>query len=130
MSVADLAAACIEQGHLEALEAGRHDPHYDVLLALADGLGIEPAALVRRAGDLDPRGACIALGRRLREQRTERGVSQDGLARRTGINRVTIGRVEQGASDPRFTTVLRLARGLDVPPGALVEGLDAIEGEA
>ncbi|HWX44742.1 MAG TPA: helix-turn-helix transcriptional regulator [Solirubrobacteraceae bacterium] len=124
MSAGELAGtAGIERGRLDAIEAGRIASDYDVLLALADGLCIEPAALVsraERAGDLDPHAACVAPGRRLRELRTEHGVSQDGLARRTGINRTAIGKVEQGASDPRYTTVLRLARGLNVPPEGLV----------
>jgi transcriptional regulator with XRE-family HTH domain len=31
---------------IDALEAGHLDPTYELLLALADGLGVEPSALV------------------------------------------------------------------------------------
>jgi transcriptional regulator with XRE-family HTH domain len=123
------AAAGIERKRLDAIEDGRFDPTYDVLLALADALGIEPAALVIRAGDLDKSAVCVAFGRRLWELRAERSVSQDRLSSRAGIHRTAIGKMERGGSDPRLTTILRLARGLDVLPGALVEGLAATRGE-
>jgi Helix-turn-helix domain len=42
-------AANVGPEYLAALEAGQHDPPYDVLLALADGLGVEPATLVDSA---------------------------------------------------------------------------------
>jgi transcriptional regulator with XRE-family HTH domain len=77
----------------------------------------------------DPRAACVALGRRLRAQRTKRGVSQRVLARRTGVNRTTIITLEHGEADAGYTTILRLAHGLGVKPGELVEDPDATEGE-
>ena len=68
----------------------------------------------------------IAFGQRLRELRVERGVSQDQLARATGIHLTAIGRFERGDREPRLTSILRLARGLGVPPGALLDPLVAI----
>jgi transcriptional regulator with XRE-family HTH domain len=134
MSAADLAAAAgIERGRLDALEAGRFDPAYDVLHALAAGLGVEAGALVRRAeraGDLDAHVAIVAFGQRLRELRTERGVSQEDIAYRAGVHPTAIGRLEAGRRDPRLTTILRLARGLGVKSEALTKGLTATEGEA
>lgn len=43
------AAAGLTPRRIDALEAGRLDPPYDVLLALARGLGVKPAELVRHA---------------------------------------------------------------------------------
>ncbi len=63
------------------------------------------------------------FGQRLRELRAERGISQDQLARRTGIHPTAIGRFERGAREPRLRSILRLARGLGVPPGTLLDGL-------
>jgi ribosome-binding protein aMBF1 (putative translation factor) len=94
---------------------------YDVLLALADGLGVEPAALVGRAGDLDPQAACSAFGRRLRALRTATGVSQEKLAESSHLHPTAVGSLERCLSDPRYTTVLRLAHGLGVKPRALME---------
>lgn len=75
---------------------------------------------------LDPRTVRAAIGRRLRELRTERGISQECLARRTGIHTTMIGRFERGAREPRATMILRLAQGLDIQPGALLEELEML----
>lgn len=58
----------------------------------------------------------VAFGWRLRELRAAHGVSQDDLARRTGIHHTAIGRFERGAREPKLTSILRLARGLCVKP--------------
>ncbi len=50
MTTATLAiAADLDRDLVEAIEKGRHDPHYDVMLALADGLGVGLAVVVRRS---------------------------------------------------------------------------------
>jgi transcriptional regulator with XRE-family HTH domain len=73
--------------------------------------------------DQDPHAASVAFGQRLRELRAERGVSQDDLARRTDVHPTAIGRLERGSREPRLTTILRLARGLDCEPGKLLDEL-------
>jgi transcriptional regulator with XRE-family HTH domain len=75
---------------------------------------------------LDSRAVSIAIGWRVRELRTRRGLSQESLAHRTGIHATALGRIERGAREPRATMILRLAHGLEVPPGALLDGLEAI----
>jgi transcriptional regulator with XRE-family HTH domain len=127
----DLAAgAGIVPSHLAAIEAGKSDPSYDVLLALARGLSIEPGALVDRASKLDTSAACVAFARRLRKLRIERGISQARLARRAGLHRTQIGKLELGEREPRLGTLLRLAHGLGVPPETLVIGLDVTDGHS
>lgn len=73
--------------------------------------------------DEDPRAASVAFGQRLRNLRAEHGLSQDDLSRNTAVHPTAIGRFERGAREPRLTTILRLARGLDVSPGELVDEL-------
>lgn len=75
--------------------------------------------------DQDPKAASAAFGQRLRELRAQQGVSQDALARETDVHPTAIGRFERGDREPRLTTILRLARGLDVRPGELVDELRA-----
>ena len=65
----------------------------------------------------------IAFGRRLRELRAEQWMSQDELAHRTGIHPTSIGRFERGDREPRLRSILRLAGGLGVRPGRLVDDL-------
>ncbi len=55
MSVQQLAqASMVGAATIEAVETGRLDPEYDLLLALADGLGVGPGTLVTRA-EQEPR---------------------------------------------------------------------------
>lgn len=72
----------------------------------------------------DPDQASAAFGQRMRELRASKGVSQDGLAREADVHPTAIGRIERGGREPRLTTILRLAHGLSVEPGALVNGLE------
>jgi transcriptional regulator with XRE-family HTH domain len=43
------AATGMSRQHVDALETGQLDPTYELLLALADGLRIQPSALVTLA---------------------------------------------------------------------------------
>ncbi len=79
--------------------------------------------------DQDPISARTAFGLRLRQVRTERGLSQEELAYRTNLHTTAVGRFERGVREPRLTTILRLARGLGVPPGALLDDLRWPENE-
>jgi DNA-binding XRE family transcriptional regulator len=55
IAASELAAAVgIAPERLAALEAGAVDPAYDLLLALADGLGVRLEQLVRLARELRP----------------------------------------------------------------------------
>jgi transcriptional regulator with XRE-family HTH domain len=72
----------------------------------------------------DPRAATAAFGRRVRQLREARGLSQDALARATDVHATMIGRLERGAREPRLSTILRVADGLAVEPGELINDLD------
>lgn len=51
------------------------------------------------------------------------GLSQDMLARETDIHPTSIGRLERGDREPKLTTILRLADGLGIEPGELLNDL-------
>lgn len=55
------------------------------------------------------------LGRRLRALRLEAGLTQAELAKRTGIHRPNIARVEAGRHTPSLETLARLASAIGVP---------------
>lgn len=55
-----------------------------------------------------------ALGQAIEELRREAGLTQEGLAERVGTEFNRIGELERGATDCRFSTLLRVAQGLDV----------------
>lgn len=72
----------------------------------------------------DPERASRAFGERMRELRKREGISQDTLAREADIHPTSIGRLERGGREPKMTTILRLAHGLGVEPGELLNRLD------
>jgi transcriptional regulator with XRE-family HTH domain len=50
--------------------------------------------------------------------------SQERLSHKTGLHRTEIGKIEQGIVEPRLSTLMILADGLEVRVDELVEGLD------
>ena len=50
------AAASVEAQRIEAIEAGELDPSYELLLALARGLGVAPAGLLGQVEELEREG--------------------------------------------------------------------------
>ena len=55
----------------------------------------------------------------LKITREKRFISQDELAKISGVSRVTINRLEKGQQKPRFKTIRRLAKALGVEPGEI-----------
>ncbi len=65
------------------------------------------------------------MGRVIRRIRTERGVTQEELARRAGVPLNRVGRIETGAvTDPRYSTLCCIAGGLGVSVWELVERVE------
>jgi transcriptional regulator with XRE-family HTH domain len=56
----------------------------------------------------------MTFAKRLEELRTSAGLSQYEVAKRTGLTRQTLSRLEMGDSEPSFTTVRLLAHVLGV----------------
>lgn len=72
------------------------------------------------------RGVEIAarFGQNLARCRTEANLSQEELGFRASLHRTEIGMLERGIRLPRIDTLVKLAGGLGVPPGHLLDGLD------
>jgi transcriptional regulator with XRE-family HTH domain len=63
------------------------------------------------------------LGANVRRLRLASGLTQEELAAACDLHPTEIGRIERGERDLRLSTVVRVARGLEVAPTALFEGL-------
>lgn len=63
-----------------------------------------------------------AIGVQIREAREHAGLTQERLAERADLDRVTVVRIETGVSSPRLDHLLMIADGLGVPLSHLVRG--------
>jgi transcriptional regulator with XRE-family HTH domain len=61
------------------------------------------------------------LAANLRRLRTERGWSQEEFGDRAGIHRTYVSDLERAARNPTITIVERLAKGLKVRAGSLLD---------
>jgi transcriptional regulator with XRE-family HTH domain len=61
------------------------------------------------------------LGENLRAARVEREMTQEEVAQRSDVQAGEISRIENGKRDPQVSTVLKIAKGLGIKPGQLLE---------
>jgi transcriptional regulator with XRE-family HTH domain len=64
----------------------------------------------------------INVGHRLRELRTERGLSIRALAEQSGLNVNTLSFIENGKTSPSVSTLQQVAAALELPINAFFEG--------
>lgn len=67
-----------------------------------------------------------ALGKRMREKRKERGISQDTLALSCGLDRSYMGRIERGEVNVTIEKLYRIASTLGCEPADLLPPLETV----
>ena len=65
------------------------------------------------------------VGHRIRELREARGLTQEHLAEKAGINGKYFGAIERGEVNLTLSSIEKICRTLDVPPGNLFQDQDA-----
>jgi transcriptional regulator with XRE-family HTH domain len=50
-------------------------------------------------------------------------LTQEQVSERSGVHVTEVSRIERGLRDPRMTTLIRMARALDVSPANLLDGV-------
>jgi len=101
--------------HLELANGTVEEIPWDYLRHFVDG---EYASRSKQAA---LQGQLI-LGRRIKKLRMAANLTQDALAKRACISRVTLARIERGIQAPRLTTLVALARALEVPVSRVLVG--------
>jgi transcriptional regulator with XRE-family HTH domain len=61
------------------------------------------------------------IGRTLKQVRQAKGLTQTALAKKAGVSRAYVFRLEAGGADPTVGLLQRLAKALGVPVTALLE---------
>jgi transcriptional regulator with XRE-family HTH domain len=67
------------------------------------------------------------LGRAVKSVRSERGITQEELSRRTGLHPTYVSDVERGARNPSFAVLVRIADGLGVTLAELGSAYDRLQ---
>ena len=62
----------------------------------------------------------IRFGKRIREERTKRDLSQEQLAELANVHRTYIGMIERGEKNITLTTIERIAKALKIPVSELL----------
>ncbi|MFT4261986.1 MAG: helix-turn-helix transcriptional regulator [Nocardioides sp.] len=70
-----------------------------------------------------PSPAAVEFGKRVRRFREEQGLSQEALAARCDIHWTFLGQVERGQRSIRLDNILKIAAGLELQPGELLDGI-------
>ncbi len=64
------------------------------------------------------------FGENVRAQREAAGLSQQRLGFAAGLHRTEISLLERGEREPRLSTIVRIARALEISPALLLRDLD------
>jgi transcriptional regulator with XRE-family HTH domain len=64
--------------------------------------------------------AVVYIGKKVREIRTRRLLTQEELADKAGVSPSTIANIETDNREPHFRTIRKLAKALDVDPTELL----------
>lgn len=66
----------------------------------------------------------VNIGSKIRQMRTERGMSQEALAEKSDLARVNISRIESGLQEAGIWKLAKIARALDSDLSELFRGVD------
>jgi transcriptional regulator with XRE-family HTH domain len=64
--------------------------------------------------------AVVKIGDNLKRQRVRKALTQEELARKARLTTASVARIERNETEPRMSTLRKLARALDIDPAELV----------
>ncbi len=66
----------------------------------------------------------VKIGKQVKRVRERALLTQQELAKKSGIGQTTLNRIEKDHAEPHFRTIRKLAAALEVDPSELVRGGD------
>jgi len=64
--------------------------------------------------------AVVKIGDNLKRQRIRKALTQEELARKARLTTASVARIERNETEPRMSTLRKLAKALDIDPADLV----------
>jgi transcriptional regulator with XRE-family HTH domain len=64
-------------------------------------------------------GLLIKIGKRIKEIRTKKTMTQNKLAAKCGFEKASMSKIESGRANPTLRTLIKISIALDVPLGEL-----------
>ena len=64
--------------------------------------------------------AVVKIGDNLKRQRIRKALTQEDLAQQAGLTTASVARIERNETEPRMSTLRKLAKALDLDPAELV----------
>jgi transcriptional regulator with XRE-family HTH domain len=64
--------------------------------------------------------AVVKIGDNLKRQRIRKALTQEELARQARLTTASVARIERNETEPRMSTLRKLAKALDIDPAELV----------
>jgi len=64
--------------------------------------------------------AVVKIGDNLKRQRIRKALTQEDLAQLAGLTTASVARIERNETEPRMSTLRKLAKALDLDPAELV----------
>ena len=64
--------------------------------------------------------AVVKIGDNLRRRRVRKALTQEELARKARLTTASVARIERNETEPRMSTLRKLAKALDIDPAELV----------
>ena len=68
----------------------------------------------------------LAFGATVRELRVERGIAQESLAHRAGVERSHMGKIERGTHMPTLAIIFKIAGALECSVAELMTSMEAL----
>lgn len=126
ISQRDLANALkLSPSTIAMYEVGQREPDNEILNRIADYFNVTTDYLLGRTDEKNKPGGLlmsVGFGKRLREMREKKGLTQAELAKIASLGESTISFYESGKREPNYEVLVALADILDTTPNYLITG--------